>query len=350
MGVSRAYFAKIATCETAKEAWESLETEVYGDEKVRTINLQTLRREFQNLKMIESEKIDEYCTRVMNIVNEKRNHGDTISDQQVVEKILIIVTEKYEYIVPITKEMKDLSKDHDDSSMKVEEKGEKSTSLFCKICKRANHNAEKYWHKGKPQCNFRKIFGHIENDCWHKQQDQTNFCEEQEEEMEENLFFASQCDVSAKSNKWYIDSGCSNHMTGDEKVFLSINSSITTKERMGNGVSVDAKDKATISINIKRSDNYCKIYDKIEPNQVIVEVEMTKRKFPLQIQYNAFKIEVVDDSYLWHKSFCHLNFHDLKLLKQKDTVQGLPEIHTEIKVENTSIISLDVSNQEEDEK
>ncbi|KAH0675393.1 hypothetical protein KY285_023194 [Solanum tuberosum] len=63
-GVSRAYFAKITTCETVKQAWESLETEVYGDEK-----------------MIEYEKIDEYCTRVMNIVNEMRNHGDTTSDQ-----------------------------------------------------------------------------------------------------------------------------------------------------------------------------------------------------------------------------------------------------------------------------
>ncbi|KAH0713668.1 hypothetical protein KY289_009627 [Solanum tuberosum] len=72
--------------------------------------------------------------------------------------------------------------------------------------------------------------------------------------MEENLFFASQCDVSAKSNEWYIDSGCSNHMTGDEKVVLSINSSITTKVRMGNGVLVDAKGKGTILINTKGSD------------------------------------------------------------------------------------------------
>ena len=93
MEVSRAYFTKIAFCETAKEAWNFLETEVYGDEKVRTLNLQTLKTEFQNLKMIESEKIDEYCTKVMNIVNEMRNHSDTISDQQVVEKILISVTE-----------------------------------------------------------------------------------------------------------------------------------------------------------------------------------------------------------------------------------------------------------------
>ncbi|KAH0776670.1 hypothetical protein KY290_008081 [Solanum tuberosum] len=31
-------------------------------------------------------------------------------------------------------------------------------------------------------------------------------------------------------------------------------------------------------------------------------------------------------------------------------VQGFPEIHTKNKVENTSIISLDVSNQEKDEE
>ena len=41
-------------------------------------------------------------------------------------------------------------------------------------------------------------------------------------------------------------------------------------------------------------DNYCKIYDKVE--QVIVEVKMIKRNFPLQYHYNALKNEIVDDS------------------------------------------------------
>ena len=54
MGVPRAYFEKIGTCETSKEAWDSLKTEVCGDEKVCTINLQTLKRRFKNLKMKES--------------------------------------------------------------------------------------------------------------------------------------------------------------------------------------------------------------------------------------------------------------------------------------------------------
>ena len=81
MGVARAYFTKKnSTCETPQQAWEWLEIEVYGDQKVGTINFQNLRREFQYLKMMEYEKIDEYCTRVINIVNKIRNHGYTISD------------------------------------------------------------------------------------------------------------------------------------------------------------------------------------------------------------------------------------------------------------------------------
>ena len=91
---------------------------------------------------------------------------------------------------------------------------------------------------------------------------------------------------------------------------------------MGNGALVDAKGKGNISINMKGCgkqihdvlyvsdleenllsvgqlmendyslvfrDNYCKIYDKIESNQVVVEVKMIKRNFPLQFHYNALK-------------------------------------------------------------
>ena len=60
---------------------------------------------------------------------------------------------------------------------------------------------KKCWHKGKPQCNFCKKFGHVEKDCWHKKREQANFCETQEEEREENLFFASKSDASTKRNE-----------------------------------------------------------------------------------------------------------------------------------------------------
>ncbi|XP_059285878.1 uncharacterized protein LOC132039409 [Lycium ferocissimum] len=152
----------------------------------------------------------------------------------------------------------------------------------------------------------------------------SKFREGKEEEKEENFStLLNRC--FKESNEWYVDSGCTNHMTGDEKAFLSFNRSITSKVRMGNGALVDAKGKGTISINRKGSgkqihdvlyvpdleenllgvgqlmengyslvfrDNYCRIYDKIEPNQVIVEVKMIKRNFPLQLHYNALKMKL----------------------------------------------------------
>ena len=50
-----------------------------------------------------------------------------------------------------------------------------------------------------------------------------------------------------------------------------------------------------------------------------------------QLMENGYSLVFRDNySWLWHKIFCHLNFHGLKLLKQNDMVQGLPEIHTEV--------------------
>ena len=77
------------------------------------------------------------------------------------------------------------------------------------------------------------MFDHVEKDCWHKKQEKAIFCEKQEEEREENLFFASKSDASTKSNEWYVDSGCSNHMTRDEKTSSQLIIATPLKWRWG---------------------------------------------------------------------------------------------------------------------
>ena len=44
-------------------------------------------------------------------------------------------------------------------------------------------------------------------------------------------------------------------------------------------------------------------YDKIKPNQVIVEVNVIKKKLPFAISLQCIKNEIVDDSWLWDKRF-----------------------------------------------
>ncbi|KAM1168759.1 hypothetical protein ACFX19_031158 [Malus domestica] len=68
-GVNGNIFPRITRAQTAKEAWEILENKFQGDSKVKTIKLQTLRREFHNLKMKESECIQDYFSRVVDESN-----------------------------------------------------------------------------------------------------------------------------------------------------------------------------------------------------------------------------------------------------------------------------------------
>jgi hypothetical protein len=61
--------SKISGVVTSKQAWDILRIAYHGNDKVKTIKLQALRTHFDTLKMIESENVDQFMTRVMGIVN-----------------------------------------------------------------------------------------------------------------------------------------------------------------------------------------------------------------------------------------------------------------------------------------
>ncbi|CAL9025450.1 unnamed protein product [Prunus brigantina] len=73
-------------------------------------------------------------------------------------------------------------------------------------------------------------------------------------EMEENgtLFYVCNAATDVKVNhSWYIDSGCSNHMTGDEGLLVNIQRDLTSKVKMGTGEVVPVAGKGTLVIKTK---------------------------------------------------------------------------------------------------
>ena len=78
----------VATTARPKHAWDTLQKSYQGTSKVKLVRLQILRRDFENLQMSNSEKINDFFTRALSIVNEIKSHGDTLDDQKVVENIL----------------------------------------------------------------------------------------------------------------------------------------------------------------------------------------------------------------------------------------------------------------------
>ena len=55
--MSKIIFSKIVVLNYAKKAWDILEINFKGNDKVRVVKLQMVRREFENLQMRENEPI-----------------------------------------------------------------------------------------------------------------------------------------------------------------------------------------------------------------------------------------------------------------------------------------------------
>ena len=86
-----------------------MQEEFQGSVKVRAVKIQSLRRDFELLKMKESETVKDYYSKVKEIVNKMRAFGEDILDKKSVEKILITIPQKFDPIVTTIEETKDLS-------------------------------------------------------------------------------------------------------------------------------------------------------------------------------------------------------------------------------------------------
>lgn len=79
---------------SAKQAWDTLKSEFQGTEKMKAVKLQSLQLEFDNLKMKKDECIKDYSARVIEIVNQLKAMGEDITDQRVVQKMLLTLSKK----------------------------------------------------------------------------------------------------------------------------------------------------------------------------------------------------------------------------------------------------------------
>ena len=59
------------------------------------VRLQTLRLQFESLKMKESESIDLFMTRVSGLVTQFQTYGELLEQKIVVQKILRCLTKKF---------------------------------------------------------------------------------------------------------------------------------------------------------------------------------------------------------------------------------------------------------------
>ncbi|KAH0727904.1 hypothetical protein KY289_003955 [Solanum tuberosum] len=169
----------------------------------------------------------------------------------------------------------------------------------CNMNFRANDDCDKGrgkdFDKSKVECYRCHKFGHYRSECRTRlpseKEQKSKFVENNEGET---LLMAVHVENELEEQAiWYVDIGCSNHMTGRYVITL-------------------------------RNDS-CEIYD---PSGGVIAIAKMSRLFPLKIEnvQSCFMAEVKDPSWLLHFRYGHLNFGGLNILQKKNMVTGLPKI------------------------
>ena len=108
--VSPTIFTRVMSLKTAKAIWDYLKEEYVGDEMIKGMQVLNLIREFVLQKMKESETIKDYSDKLLSIANKVRLLGSKLNDSRIVEKIFVMMPERYETIVTTLENTKDLPK------------------------------------------------------------------------------------------------------------------------------------------------------------------------------------------------------------------------------------------------
>ncbi|GAU32405.1 hypothetical protein TSUD_220940 [Trifolium subterraneum] len=418
-------FERVGDASSSKEAWDNLEKAYGGATKVKKVRLQTYKRQFELLQMEEKESVGDFVTRVTKLVNLMKGCGESMNDQSVVEKILRSLTPRFDIVVAI-EESKDLSSTTveeiqgvlEASEQKLNESLEKgksdvalqAQSNYGKKGKEkwsrnkgrggyqgsnakddqeggnptqknggrggfnGNHRGRggrggrgrggyKGFDKSNLQCYNCQKYGHFADECTaSKPPDEEARVAKQDEGENPVMLMVTTKEDQRCGEEWYLDSGCSTHMTGRRDWFSSFDQSHKNKVKFANDSTLNAEGVGVVCIRSKTGDqafindvlyipgikcNLLSVGQLIEKDykiaiedrmlrlmdsniKLILKAPMSKnRTFKIEINvmnHMCLATAVERDEWTWHYRFGHLNFRDLNMMSNKSMVSRLPRI------------------------
>ncbi|GJV61500.1 retrovirus-related pol polyprotein from transposon TNT 1-94 [Tanacetum coccineum] len=270
------------------------EAQIPGQYKSKNAQLQRLRRDFEMLEMKDGETVIDYLGRVMVIANDMRNAGEDMSDVKIVEKVLRTMTESFNFVVCTMEESRDLDSitvDELQSSLLIHEQKIRRKVNDEQVLKvendhstgrgrgrgRGYSNRGRRRGRGRSQSENRPQFDKSQIECYKCHQlgnfqyecsneaCAVNYAEfEDNEEIllmatvdvegyekeTERLMAAVSEDKHDKDSFWFLDSACSNHMTGIKEWFIRLDESYQHKVKLGNGHRLEVKGKGDVRLTV----------------------------------------------------------------------------------------------------
>ena len=206
------------------------------------------------------------------------------------------------------------------------------------------------FNKALVECYRCHKLGHFQYECpgWEKKAHYAELYEDQE------MLLMTHMDLHARTKEavWFLDSGCSNHMTGDRLWFFHLDETFRQAVNLGNNTKMAVMGKGSIKMRINGINQVisevfycpelknnllslgqlqernlailikhgvCKIYH--HTRGLIIQTKMSVNRMFMLVaemitaanvqEQSCFQINPEDETDLWHRRFGHLNFKGL---------------------------------------
>ncbi|XP_078438351.1 uncharacterized protein LOC144708789 [Wolffia australiana] len=294
---------------SARENWEILRQRNLGVDRVIQSRIQALKREYELLNMTRIDSVEDFSMKFTRIVSNLRNLGEAMIEKEVVRRFLRAMPAKFDALTLSLEQYGDLDKISLDEvigsltvhemRLKDRESREEEQALLAKAMNKTRIGNEedfstggrgrghgrsrgrgrfstvdgrdrKFFDKSKIQCYNCQRYGHFSYECRNEKRERGDSAyltessqaapvtAEEEEETSALLMAFEEIDSEfllqgaegehPKSDLWYLDTGATNHMTGNRNFFSQLDESSEGFVKFGDNSRVKIEGRGSISI------------------------------------------------------------------------------------------------------
>ncbi|GAU12596.1 hypothetical protein TSUD_132060 [Trifolium subterraneum] len=362
-----------------------------GDAKVKKVKLQALKRQFELLEMKNDEAVAEYFTRVETLTNQMKNCGSTLSEEEMVEKVLRTLTHKFDHIVVTIEQTRDLSEikmEDLQSTLEAHElkHGERNhgkedeQALFVKFKK--YQDEKKKWQnkkgskKGKESVEDKPESSKKEGGGQNTKKDKSTIkcysCnkyghyaitdeEESEAHMIENdngsdqgplLMMPTTEDEFGKQEGWYLDTCCSNHMTSNKEWLVNYDSSKKSTIQFADSRTVKSEGIGDMLIKGKDGNQVLitgVMYVPDLPSNILSIEQLVEKGFTVSLGNNQMEVYNVGNKMVFCASLSQSRIVQVKFENSNSEVLIEEENDKSIKISRTGGASKHTSKESDSE-